>query len=230
MTSATPMARVLLAGATGLVGRQALRQLLTDPQVQEVRVLLRRPVTVVDLLGQADAHLQQQAQVKLRLCVGDFSQMAQHLAWFEVDTVFCALGTTIKKAGSQAAFRQVDFSYPLQIMHLALSQGAQRCLLVSAVGADAHSRVFYSRVKGELEDAVRALGCAHVSVAQPSLLAGDRAEFRLGERLGLCFAWLLPAAYKPVQAAQVAAGLLASARTQGGGWHVLSNTKLRSMR
>jgi uncharacterized protein YbjT (DUF2867 family) len=226
----TPMTRVLVAGATGLVGRQALRQLLMDAGVQEVRVLLRRPVGVPQLLGPADAALARAAQSKLRLCVGDFGQLAKHLDWFEVDTVLCALGTTIKKAGSQAAFREVDHDYPLQIAHLALAQGAQRYLLVSALGANAQSKVFYNRVKGELENAIRAQGWPQVCVAQPSLLAGDRAEFRLGERLALGLGWLFPEPYKPVQAAQVAAGLLASAKSLDAGWHVLSNTALRRMR
>ncbi len=224
------MHRVLLAGATGLVGGHALRQLLQMPSVHEVRVLLRRPVAVAELLGSAEHELHALAQTKLRLCVTAFEQVAQHLDWFEVDTFLCALGTTIKKAGSQAAFRQVDFDYPVQLAHLARSQGASRCLVVSALGANPQAKVFYNRVKGEMEAAVRAQGWPHVSVAQPSLLAGDRAEFRLGERLGLALGFLLPAAYKPVQAAQVAAGLLASGQRNVPGWHVLSNTALHGMR
>lgn len=224
------LGRVLLAGGSGLVGQQALRQLLADPQVQEVRLLLRRPLDPAGLLGDASPALAQAAAHKLRLCVGPFAQLALHLDWFEVDTVVCALGTTIGKAGSQQAFREVDLHLPTQIAQLALNQGAQRCLLVSALGADPHSRVFYNRTKGQLEAAIRAQGWYHVSVAQPSLLAGQRVEFRPAERLGLALGWLLPSAYKPVQAWQVAAGLLASARLNQGGWHVLSNTALRAMR
>lgn len=224
--------RVLLAGATGLVGRQALLQLLADPQVVEVRALVRRAVTASQLLGMPAGPLAEPVlgQAKLRICQANFDHLETHADWFDVDWVFCALGTTIRQAGSQAAFRQVDFDYPLQIAQLSKAQGAQRFLLVSAVGAQARSRVFYNRVKGELEDAVQAIGFVHVSVARPSLLAGDRAEFRLGERLALKLGFLMPDRYKPVQASQVAAGLLASARQGHAGWYVLHNTALRGMR
>lgn len=118
----------------------------------------------------------------------------------------------------------------MQIAQLARAQGARQLLLVSAVGANASSRVFYNRVKGELEEALGELGFESVCVAQPSLLAGDRSEFRLGERLALLLSGLMPSRYKPVQAAQVALGLLSVARTERPGWHVLSNTVLRGMR
>ena len=98
------------------------------------------------------------------------------------------------------------------------------------MGADADSRVFYNRVKGELEEALSELDYESVCVAQPSLLAGERGEFRLAERLGLALGFLMPERFKPVQAAQVAAGLLAVARDERPGWHVLSNTLLRGMR
>jgi uncharacterized protein YbjT (DUF2867 family) len=219
---------VLLAGATGLVGQQALRQLLADPAVRELRALVRRPMTPDQLLGGSAAA--QAGLHKLRICVAHFDRLEAHADDFDVDWVFCALGTTIKQAGSQAAFRQVDFDYPLQIAQLAKAQGAQRFMLVSALGAQARSRVFYNRVKGELEEAIRAIGFDHVSVAQPSLLAGERAEVRLGERIGLKLAWLLPERYKPVNVAQVAAGLIASGQAGLPGWHLLSNTALRRMR
>jgi uncharacterized protein YbjT (DUF2867 family) len=219
---------VLLAGATGLVGRQAMRQLLGDPAVREVRALVRRQLTPAQLLG--ESAVAQPGLSKLRICPVNFDRLEAHPDLFKVDWVLCALGTTIKQAGSQAAFRQVDFDYPLQIAQLAKAQGAQRFMLVSALGAHARSRVFYSRIKGELEDAVQALGFAHVSVAQPSFLAGDRTDFRLGERIALALGWLMPERYKPVQAAQVAAGLIASSKAGEPGWHGLSNTVLRRMR
>jgi uncharacterized protein YbjT (DUF2867 family) len=223
--------RVLLAGATGLVGQQALRQLLVDPQVGEVRVLVRRPLRPQDLLADADVL---PGLDKLRICVADFEHLAEHADWLAVDWVLCALGTTIKKAGSQQAFRRVDLDYPLQLAQLAKAQGASQFLLVSALGASAQSGVFYNRVKGELEDAIRGLDFDSVTVAQPSLLAGERAEFRLGEHVALWLdklvGWLVPERYKPVRVEQVAAGLLASARVGRPGWHVLSNTALRSMR
>lgn len=230
-TAAAPLARtVLVAGATGLVGREALRQCLQDPTVSQVRALVRKPMSPEALLGTpAVPHVD-----KLRVCVVDFDNLARHTEVFKVDVVFCALGTTIRKAGSQAAFRQVDFDYPLQIARLARAQGARQFLLVSALGASATSKVFYNRIKGELEEAVRQIDFDHCCVAQPSLLVGQREEFRPGERIGLWLARLLgamlPPRYRPVQARKVAAGLLAAARTPRAGWHVLGNARLRRMR
>jgi len=223
----TSPARVLLLGATGLVGQQALRQLLADPDVGEVRALVRRDLTVAQLLG-----IDGPAQVgihKLSVCVASFDRLEAHADWFNVDWVFCALGTTIKHAGSQAAFRKVDFDYPMQIAQLAKAHGARRFMLVSALGANAKSRVFYSRVKGELEEAIRAIGFEHVSVARPSLLAGERGEFRLSERVGLKLEFLMPERYKPVKAWRVAARLIDSAKTPRANWQTLDNTALRRM-
>ncbi len=219
---------VLLAGATGLVGRELLRQLLCDPEVGEVRALVRRELSAEALLGTPVAAMP--GVGKLRIGVVDYERLAVHSEWFDVDWVASALGTTIRDAGSQAAFRRVDLDYPLQVMQLAHAQGARRAMLVSAVGARATSHVFYNRVKGELEDAVRDIGFEQVSVARPSLLQGERSVLRPAERLGLAFGWLMPAPYKPVAARQVAAGLLNSAKAGVPGWHVLSNTALRAMR
>ncbi|RTL28107.1 MAG: NAD-dependent epimerase/dehydratase family protein [Burkholderiales bacterium] len=228
MTHPGDKVSVLLAGATGLVGQQALQQLLADDQVGEVRALVRRDMTPAQLLGPRLSGLQ--GLDKLRICKANFDRLEAHADWFDVDWVFCALGTTIKTAGSQAAFRQVDFDYPLQIAQLAKAQGAQRFLLVSALGANARSKVFYSRVKGELEEAIRAIGFDHVSVARPSFLAGERVEHRLGEGIALKLGFLMPALYKPVRVEQVAKGLLTSARRGQPGWHVLDNIALRGMR
>jgi uncharacterized protein YbjT (DUF2867 family) len=213
-TDTLPVA--LLVGATGLVGQQCLQLLAQDPAVGRVRALVRRPLSV--------------DSAKVQVCVADFDRLETHADWLAADWVFCALGTTIAKAGSRAAFRQVDFDYPLQVAQLAKAQGAKRFLLVSALGANAKSRVFYSRVKGELEEAIAALGFESVTFARPSLLAGERAEVRLGERLGLKLGWLMPERYRPVQARQVAQGLLNAAKTAMPGVHGLSNTDLRRLR
>lgn len=218
---------VLLVGGTGLVGHELLCRLLADPDIGEVRALVRRPVSAEALLRMAPQAMP--GVGKLRIGVIDFERLAQHAEWFDADWVASTLGTTIAQAGSRPAFRRVDLDYPLAVMQLARAQGARRAMLVSAVGARATSRVFYNRVKGELEEAVRGLGFEHVSVAQPSLLAGARPTFRLGERVGLALGWLMPSPYKPVAARQVAAGLLASAKAGEPGWHVLTNTALRGM-
>lgn len=230
MTADTPsrpagLPTVLLAGATGLVGQQLLRLLAQDERVRHVRALVRRATPLTKLLPvPICARL---APDKVSLPVVDFDRLAQQPELFQADWVFCALGTTIRQAGSEAAFRQVDFDYPLQVARLARAQGAQRCLLVSAVGANARSRVFYSRVKGDLEDAVRALGFESVTFAQPSTLIGDRADVRPGERLALKLGFLTPGAYKPVHDWQVAQGLWQAAHQGRPGVHVLDNISMR---
>lgn len=213
-----PQRIALLAGATGLVGSECLRLLAAESPFSEVRALLRRPLSAAE------------RQPKVRECITDFARLAEHPDWFAVSHVFCALGTTIKVAGSQAAFRQVDFDYPLTIARLAKAQGAQHFYLVSALGANARSGVFYNRVKGELEDALRALDFASLTIARPSLLMGERREFRVGEELGKRLAWLVPGPWRPVAARQVAVALVQAARTDARGVRVLSNRELRASR
>lgn len=218
---------VVLAGASGLVGRQLLTQMLADPAVAEVRVLVRRPLTPAGLTGSELTP----GLDKLKVWVHDFERLGEAQALMDGANAFVsALGTTIRQAGSREAFRRVDFDYPLQLARMAQQAGVQRVGLVSAIGADASSLFFYNRVKGELENAWRAMNFSHVTIAQPSLLAGDRSEFRLGERLGLALGFLMPASHKPVQAWQVAAGILGSLREGRPGWHVLRNASLRAMR
>ena len=134
---------------------------------------------------------------------------------------------SISVAGSQAAFRAVDYELPLRVARLARAQGATHFLLVSALGASAASRVFYNRVKGELEDALGALGFRSLTIARPSLLLGERAEFRLGERVAQPFGCLMPPRWKPVHARQVAAALVRAAREDLAGHRVIENIALR---
>jgi uncharacterized protein YbjT (DUF2867 family) len=208
--------QVLLLGATGLVGRHCLQMLLQDGGVAHVRALVRRP-----LEGVAPSP-------RLEVVVGDFEQMAAHPEWFAVDEVFCALGTTIAAAGSQSAFRRVDFDYPLIAAQSARRQGARHYLLVSALGANAQSFIFYNRVKGELENELRALQFPALTIAQPSMLMGERKERRWKEEWVKPLAWLWPAAYRPVKASQVALGLLRSAQHPPTGVATLSNRTLRA--
>lgn len=206
----------LVAGATGLVGRALIQQLARDPGVGRIRALVRKPLAPDALSARVES------------VVADFNHLEAQPSWFAADWVFCALGSTIRQAGSQAAFRQVDFEYPLAIAKLAQAQGAKHFLLVSAVGADAHSPVFYNRVKGEIEQALRSLGYASLTIARPSLLQGPRAEFRFAERVLQPFGWLAPAAWKPVHVDQVAAALLQAAHRGRAGVEVLDNVALHA--
>jgi uncharacterized protein YbjT (DUF2867 family) len=192
----------LLAGASGLVGRELLQLLLASPEYGLVHSLLRRAGA-----GGASA--------KLRELVVSFDDLPALPA---CDDVFVALGTTIKVAGSEAAFRRVDYDYVVAVAAAGRQAGARRLGIVSALGADAQSRVFYNRVKGEMEQAVAGLGYESVVIAQPSLLMGDREALgqptRAGEvwarRLLGPVAGLIPASFRPVNARDVATTLLAA--------------------
>lgn len=190
--------RVLLAGATGLVGRELLRLLLDDPTVEVVHAFGRRPPGI--------------DHPKLLAHVVDFAALSPLPP---ADEVYLALGTTIKVAGSQAAFRAVDVEANLAMARAALAAGARRVGLVSAMGADARSKVFYNRCKGELEDALKGLKPDALVVARPSLLMGERSALgqpsRPGERLGQILSpflsRILPANLRPVRARDVAKAL-----------------------
>lgn len=198
---------VALAGATGLVGRAILEGLLADESVTAVHALGRREPGV--------------AHPKLNSHVVDFAALPPLPP---LDEVYLALGTTIKTAGSQAAFRSVDFEANLAVARAALAAGAMRAGLVSAMGADAKSRIFYNRVKGELEEALSPLPFEGLVIARPSLLVGDRETLgqpvRLAERVatavGRLLGPLVPANYRPVEAADVARVLLARVPTARG--------------
>ena len=211
---------VLLLGATGLVGRHLLSLLLEDTSIQRVTSLGRRPLDSTRDRIASDAKLDHR--------VVDFDSLAAHGDLFAVDQVFCALGTTIRKAGSRERFRVVDYDYPFAAASLGRKQGATHFLLVSAAGANARSLNFYARVKGELDDAVAALGYRSVTIARPSLLVGERQETRRGEELGSKLGFLFPAKWKPIRAESVARALVDAARTDSPGVRVLGSLEMRS--
>ncbi|MCU0450858.1 MAG: oxidoreductase [Bernardetiaceae bacterium] len=161
--------KALLLGASGLTGSLLLPLLLQHPAFTQVTVAGRRPLAL--------------QHPKLRQLILDFDHPEAQADQLAADVVFCCLGTTIAKAGSQAAFRRVDYEYPLRLAQLARAQGATKWLLVSALGAHARSSVFYSRVKGELERDLAAVGFASLVILRPSLLLGPRYERRPGEQL-----------------------------------------------
>ncbi len=206
----------VLAGATGLVGRQILRLLSEHEGMEEVRALVRRSLRDED------------RKPLVRECRIDFDHLQDHPDWFKADLVFSALGTTIHQAGSQEAFHRVDFEYTLAIAKAARAQGARHFLFVSALGADAKSVFFYNRVKGELEEAILALDYPSVTIARPSLLLGERPKRRFGEELAKKVGWLAPSTWRPVYASQVAAALVRSADADEPGVHILDNVRLRS--
>lgn len=214
--------RVIVAGATGLVGRRVVQALADDARVGEVRALVRagRPTMGADPAWPPG----------VRPCPVDWMQLDAAGDVLAADAVVCALGTTIRDAGSRAAFRRVDHDHVLALARLARGRGARAFGVVSAIGADAGSRFFYNRVKGEMEAGLRAMDWPHLVIARPSLLLGQRRQFRLGEELAKRLGWLMPPSSRPVQAADVARVLVA--QTLAGlqrpqGVCVLSNRLLR---
>lgn len=210
---------VLLAGATGLVGRECLRLLLDDPGVGRVVAITRRPLP-------ADARLHRRAASALDEHLIDFDRLASYDRLPRLDQIVCALGTTIRQAGSRDRFRLVDHEYPLLLARRGLELGARHYLLVSSLGADARSTVFYSRVKGETEDAIRELPFRSITIVRPSLLLGDRSESRLGEEVAKRLGFLMPRRYKPVHARDVAAALVDAARIGSPGVRIIESGEI----
>jgi uncharacterized protein YbjT (DUF2867 family) len=220
MLDDAPGRRVLLAGATGLVGRELLDRLLADPGCLQVHLLLRRAAPALP------------AHPKLHSHLVDFDRLP---ALPPADDVFIALGTTIRQAGSQQAFRRVDFDAVVNTARAARAAGARHLGLVSALGASPDSGVFYNRVKGDTEQAVAGLGYDTVVIAQPSLLLGDRG--RLGQPVRPLEAWamrwskpviaLLPRGVRPIAAADVAAALLRAVRGGSPGVRRLSSGEMQ---
>ena len=213
-----------MAGATGLVGQAVLALLLADKTWSAVHTTGRRPPGVSH--PKLVAHL-----------IDDFAAFVSPA----VDDVFIALGTTIKIAGSREAFRAVDFDAVLAVAKAARAAGARRLVLVSAMGANAGSSVFYSRTKGEIENAVMALGFDSVVIARPSLLVGDRTALQQPDRAGEKWAlrltgWLapllrfVPANYKPVAANDVALAMVDAVKHAQPGPLILLSGELQALR
>lgn len=208
----------LVAGATGLVGQAILTLLLADKRYSAVHVVGRRAPNL------------QHPKLVLHI-----SPSLLAVACPAVDEVFIALGTTIKVAGSQAAFKAIDGDAVVAIASAAKAAGASRLAVVSAMGASAQSGVFYNQVKGQMEAAVSQLGFDTLVIARPSLLAGDRDALKQPERtlekLSLvAFKWLkplIPANYQSINASSVAKAMLSTLQTAGTGKHVLLSGEMQ---
>lgn len=167
---------VLLIGATGMVGSETLRQLLDNPAVRTVRIIVRR-----------ETHINHE---KLRELVTSFENLHNYHAFIQCDVFIHCLGSTMKKAGGRDAFYRIDHDFPLEVARVAKANGCKKMILLSAIGADARSAFFYNRVKGELEEDCKALGFENLYILQPSMLTGPRAEHRLGEKIAIAISGL----------------------------------------
>lgn len=215
-----PARRVLLAGATGLVGRALVAELQAGRPRPRIEALVRRRPAPAD--------------ARVRWHVVDFGALPTLPPAAEA---YCCLGTTIAVAGSQAAFRAVDFDAVLAFARAARAAGAGRFAVVSALGASPRSPTFYNRVKGDMEQAVAALGFASVVIARPSLLSGDRASLgqpsRLGERLALAATGpiraLIPKAWRPIEARTVARAMLRALGEARPGVRIVESAELQDL-
>ncbi|MDQ0196310.1 NAD(P)H-binding protein [Paenibacillus wynnii] len=207
----------MVLGATGLVGTQVTESLLRSGIWDEVRVLVRHPLD--------------QKHPGLKQFVINWDELEQHGNLFNgVSAIFCCLGTTIKKAGSQSNFERVDLHYPLQAAALAKKHQVKQFLVVSSMGASSKSRNFYSRTKGSMEEGLSALEFQGLHIFRPSLLLGQRQEFRLGEQVAAklmrAFGFLLvgkAAQYRAIQAKTVAQAMINIANVGTRGVHVYNN-------
>jgi uncharacterized protein YbjT (DUF2867 family) len=200
----------LIAGASGLVGSHLLRMLLQSERYSQVISVGRRELAII--------------HPKLDQQIVDFDNLKKSASELAADDVFCCLGTTIKKAGTKEAFYKVDHTYVTQLAEITLRRNASQFLVVSSMGADAGSRIFYNRVKGEMERDVRALEFQSLHIFRPSLLLGEREEHRTEEEISAKI--MKPLAklmfgpmrkYRPIKAETVASAMLhAAAQDQKG--------------
>lgn len=210
------MTRLLIAGASGLVGHQVLLQALEDARIAHVvaptrRALLHHP--------------------KLENPVVDFNTLPPEADWWQVDAVVCALGTTIRDAGSQAAFRRVDVEYVLAIAELALRGGARAFALNSSLGADPGVRNFYLRTKGEAETRLQGLGYPSLTLVRPSIIGGERERPRRLESMVMrvlrAIAPMVPKRYRVAEASDIATALLEAVLAAEPGCKVVESEALQ---
>jgi len=204
---------ILLAGATGLTGEHLLDRLLNEPTVTRVLAPSRRPLS-------KHPHLENP--------VGDPAVFLPQLSG-RVDLAFCCLGTTIKQAGSEQAFRAVDLDMVVAFSKRAREMGARHLIVISAIGADPKSSVFYNRVKGEMEEALKKQDWPQLTICRPSLLLGERVEPRLAEQVAGPLSKLIPGKYRGIEACQLARAMWRLALEEQDGIRVVESDELRKL-
>ncbi|WP_338075675.1 oxidoreductase [Chengkuizengella sediminis] len=200
----------LIAGASGLVGSELLTYLIEGNEYNRVTAIVRNSLNI--------------KHPKLKQVIVDFEQLSKDEEVFKVDDVFCCMGTTIKKAKTQEKMTRIDVEYPLEIARLAKKMGARQFLVVSAMQANSNSSTFYSRIKGRLEKELQKIGFETLHIFRPSLLVGDRKEFRFGEKSAeilfkaLFFIFIGPLKkYKAIHAKTVALGMFNASQSRKSG-------------
>ncbi|MCT4477826.1 NAD(P)H-binding protein [Peribacillus sp. NPDC101481] len=212
----------LILGATGVVGTQLVKQLSNSKIYSEIHLLTRREMKFTE--PKCTGH------------VVDFDNLSQYAYLFNVTDVFICLGTTIKKAKSKEAFRKVDYDYIIEAAKMAKTSNVEKLLVITAMGANSKSKFFYSRVKGDLEGTLQRLEMNTVHIFRPSLLLGEREEFRAGEKIsGLLstfvkFVFVGPLRpYRAIEANKVAAAMYAAAQTMAKGYHFYDSHEIEKL-
>jgi len=214
------MKTAVLAGATGLIGNQLLSKLLASSRYDKVVAMTRRPLSM--------------DHPYLKSIISDFQDLDAVFAGIKPDDVFCCLGTTMAKAGSKEKFCQVDFEYPYALAKTTLALGAKQYLLVSALGADKKSKIFYNKVKGEVESAICHLDFHCVHIFRPSLLLGARSEKRSGENIAKAlyktFGFLIPEKFKAIEGGKVAEAMLTFASADERGIFIHESKEMQRLK
>jgi len=207
----------LIIGASGLTGKELLQVLLADPLYRLIIIYVRKPLEI--------------SHPKLQQQVVDYERLDTAV---QADDVFCCLGTTIKKAGSQQAFRQVDLIYPQKVAELQRNAGSKRFLLISAVGADEASSIFYSKTKGQVEKAISILQYPCTCIFRPSLIIGERSERRVGEKIAMMLTRIIAPLligplkkYQPVSALAIAKAMQDAAHQYSDGFHLIPSDEIK---
>ena len=205
--------RILLAGATGLTGEHLLDRLLNEPTVERVLAPRRRPLA---------------GHQRLDNPVGELLAQLPTLSG-EIDTAFCCLGSTLKQAGTQEAFRAIDHDLVLAFARRAKEMGARHLLVISSLGANPDSSIFYLKVKGEMEAALQQQDWQQLTIARPSQLIGPRLEPRLSERIAAPLSQLLPGKYHGIETCTLARALWRLALEEGEGVRIVESDELRKL-
>lgn len=210
-----------LIGATGLIGSQILQQLIDDADFRKIKVLVRRPFKFV--------------HPKIELIQLDFGdEVAYQAAIAGSDVVFCSVGTTLKQVNSDmVAYRKIDYDIPVNAARFCVATGCPKFLLVSSIGANSQSSNFYLKLKGEVEEKVGSLGIPSVAVFRPSMLLGERAEFRLGEKVGQALmgvlGFMIPKPYKAIDVKTVAKAMITVAKNETPGLDFYTYAEMLSL-
>jgi uncharacterized protein YbjT (DUF2867 family) len=221
-TMTTKKKSALVLGATGLIGKELVNIISEQNEYEKIHLFVRKPIELPSEV--CEIH------------IINFDSLNHYHELFKVTDVFCCLGTTIKVAKTKEAFRKVDYEYPVEAAKLATENGAEKFLIVSSMGADPKSLFFYSRVKGDVEETLKSLNLPSLHIFRPSLLLGEREEFRLGEKVAekvsgvmnkLMIGPLRP--FRGIQARKVAAAMAVMAQSNKKGNHVYLSHEIDSM-